>query len=77
MHDLCVALKTAAREPEASDSLAGRERHGAAILMEATIRVLNQMAAAGVIEAYALGGAMAAVFHVVAEAVTSSIEKTL
>ena len=32
--------------------------------MEATIRVLNQMAADGVIEAYALGGAMAAVFYI-------------
>ncbi len=32
--------------------------------MEATIRVLNQMTADGVIEAYALGGAMAAVFYI-------------
>ncbi len=32
--------------------------------MEATIRILNQMAAEGVIEAYALGGAMAAVFFI-------------
>lgn len=32
--------------------------------MESTIRVLNEMVAEGVIEAYALGGAMAAVFYV-------------
>ena len=32
--------------------------------MEATIRVLNEMVEAGVLEAYALGGAMAAVFYI-------------
>lgn len=32
--------------------------------MEATIRVLNEMAAEGVVETYALGGAMAAIFYV-------------
>ncbi len=32
--------------------------------MEATIRVLNEMVEAGVLEGYALGGAMAAVFYI-------------
>ena len=32
--------------------------------MEATIRVLNEMVGEGVLEAYAIGGAMAAVFYV-------------
>ena len=32
--------------------------------MEATIRILNEMVEAGVLEAYAIGGAMAAVFYV-------------
>ena len=32
--------------------------------MEAAIRVLNEMVADGIVEAYALGGAMAAVFYV-------------
>lgn len=32
--------------------------------MEATVRVLNEMVEEGLLEAYAIGGAMAAVFYV-------------